>query len=246
MEASVNLSGDNFNEFLRVLALLKDSCNDIDIRGGIIRQRSNNASCIFQINLSSTLTEIDIPITDIKQKLDLLKIFSDQEVSIEIDDDFFKFSDQYSSLTFKKPNLEFIDNSFMTEEEINATFTLDDNTLMLSTEIPTTISERIQIIRQGFNVDTVEVKVNGEQAIISAKTQSKEQTAKLMDGIITEMTMNCKTDLLITPFVIDHDGDMEFKMYNVQDGVSVNKFNTSIGDMDIVVFSRSALDELQE
>jgi len=246
MEESVSISGENFNEFLRVLSLLKESCNDVDIRGGFIRQRSNDASCIFQIDLTSILTEIDIPVTDIKQKFDLLKIFSDQEVTIDVNDDVCKFSDQYSSLSFKKPNLEFMDNSFMTEEETNAVFTLDDDTLILSTEIPTTISDRIQVVRQGFNVDTVEVLITGEQAVISAKTQAKDQSAKLMDGIITEMTINCKTDLLITPFVIDHDGDMEFKMYNVQEGVSVNKFDTTIGEMDIIVYSRSALDEIQE
>jgi len=246
MEESISLSGDNFNEFIRVVSLLKESCNDLDIRGGIIRQRSNDNACIFQIDLSSTISTVDIPITDIKQKFDLLKIFSDQEVTIDIDDDNIKFSDQYSSLSFKKPNLEFIDNSFMSEEDINAVFSLDDNTLILSTEIPTTISDRIHVVRQGFNVDTIEVSIMGEQAVISAKTQAKDQNAKLMDGIVTEMTMNCKTDLLAIPFIIDHDGDMIFKMYNVQDNVSVNMFETSIGDINIIVYSRSSLEDITE
>jgi len=245
METSVTLSGENFNEFLRVLSLLKEACNDVDVREGIIRQRSNENSCIFQIDLTTMFPEMDIPITDIKQKFDLLKIFSDQEVTVSVNDEYCTFNDQFSSLSFKKPNLDYIDNKFMTETEINATFTLDDDHMLLSTEIPTTISDRISAVRQGFNVDTVQVNLQGELAMITAKTQAKDQSAKLMEGIVTEMTIHSKTDLLIVPFIIDHDGDMEFKMFNVQEGVAVNKFDTSIGDMDIIVYSRSSLEEVE-
>ncbi len=246
METSVSLNGDNFNEFLRIISLLKEPCSDIDIRNGIIRQRSNENSCIFEIDLTSLLTDISVPIIDIKQKLDLLKIFADQEVNITVDDSACVFADQYSSLSFKTPNLEFVDNKFMTEEELNAAFSLDDDSLILATEIPTTISERISVIKQGFNITTIKVDINGEQANITARTQAKDQQAQLMDEIVTEMSLNCETDLLIVPFVIDHDGDMEFKMYRVQDDVSVNKFDTSIGDMSVIVYSRSSIIQNEE
>ena len=166
-------------------------------------------------------------------------------MTIEVTDQECKIYDQYSSLIFKNPNLEFIDNKFMSEDELTAIFTLDDESLILSTEIPSTISERINTIKQGFNVETIQVNMIGEEAIISAKTQAKDQEAKLMDGIVTEMTLNCSTDLLIVPFIIDHDNDMTFKMYTIQDGESndksVNKFDTTIGDVNIVVYSRSSL-----
>jgi len=242
MEASVSLSGENFNEFLRVVSLLKEPCSDIDICNGYIRQRSNENSCIFEIDMTSLLTEeISVPIIDIKQKLDLLKIFTDQEVTITVTDEVCTFADQYSSLVFKNPNRDFVDNKFMPEEELNAVFSLDEDSLILSTEIPTTISDRISAVKQGFSVTTVKVSIDGEVANISAITQAKDQHAMLMEGIVTEMTMNCETDLLIVPFVIDHDGDMDFKMYNAQDEVSINKFETSIGDMSVIVYSRSSI-----
>ena len=70
--------------------------------------------------------------------------------------------------------------------------------------------------------------------------------AILMDEIITEMNMNCKSDLPIVPFIIDHDGSMELKMYNIDEGVSVNKFDTSIGDVPIIVYSKSSIFENEQ
>ena len=245
MEASVSLSGENYNEFLRIISILKDTCNDIDIKEGIIRQRSNDNSCIFEIDVNPLLTDVSLSISDLKQKLELFKIFTDQDVEISINDEFYIITDQYSTIQIKLASHDFIDNTFMTPEELESVFTLNDDTLMLQTEIPITISERIQIIRTNFNVDTVQVTLHGEQARISSRNQSKDQNAKLMSNIITEMNMHCETDLLATPFILDHDGDMIFKMFNSQEGVAVNKFETSISDVNITVYSRSSLVEIE-
>jgi len=98
MSTNVNLNAESYNEFLRCITNLKEECNDIDINNGIIRQRSNDKTSIFQIDLNPILPDVTMSISDIKKKIDLFKIFAGQDVNIEINNDgasFYKFSDYY-------------------------------------------------------------------------------------------------------------------------------------------------------
>jgi len=74
----VNLSMENYEQFLRCLSILKDVCNDADIRDGILRQRTNDSANVFEIDMIPIINTLDIPLVNLKQKLDLLKIFLSQ------------------------------------------------------------------------------------------------------------------------------------------------------------------------
>ena len=84
MTRTINLNEEEYNDFLRCLTNLKEICNDVDIRDGVIRQRSNDLTSVFEMNLSPIINDASIPITNLKKKLDLLKTFVGQEVTIEI------------------------------------------------------------------------------------------------------------------------------------------------------------------
>ena len=71
----VNLSMENYEQFLRCLSILKDVCNDADIHGGILRQRTNDSANVFEINMTPIIRTLNIPLVNLKHKLDLLKIF---------------------------------------------------------------------------------------------------------------------------------------------------------------------------
>ena len=100
----------------------------MDIRGGFIRQRTNGNVSIFEIDITPIVGDINIAIIDLKNKLDLLKMFQGQEVTIEItestpgDPGNFVFSDQFSSLRVVLPSPDFVDNKFMREEELRSIF----------------------------------------------------------------------------------------------------------------------------
>ena len=55
MENQVNLDAGQFDEVLRVLFVLSNVCNDVDIREGIIRQRTNDSATVFEVDLTSIL-----------------------------------------------------------------------------------------------------------------------------------------------------------------------------------------------
>ena len=111
MENQVNLDATKYDEFLRVLLILKDICNDVDIREGFIRQRTNDSATVFEIDLTSIISNMNLPISELKNKLDIFKCFSGEEVSISTTDDCFIIADQYSMLKIKNPILEFMDNN---------------------------------------------------------------------------------------------------------------------------------------
>jgi hypothetical protein len=144
------------------------------------------------------------------------------------------------------PRLDFMDNKYISEEEFSRIFTLRDDDLLLDYEIQNTISERMKIIAQGFNIVSFQVLFEGDFSSIIATTTSKDQSAKIVNGIPVNQTLNCFSNLVVTPFVIDHDQNMNLKMYNVQETVCVNKFSAAIGNVNISIFSRSQLIEEKE
>ncbi len=243
MNKVVNMDSVKFEEFLRCLFVLKDICNDVDIRDGFLRQRSNDNASIIQMDLTSIIDTINLPITSLKKKLDLLKCFNGQEVQIEILNDSYIISDNVTSIKISNPKLEYIDNKFIDENELNNLFILNDEDLILSTTIPYNISDRIRVITQGFDVNSIKVMFEGNTATIKADTQARDQSAKFMNDIILEDPRNGYSNLVTTPFIIDHDGTIDFKMYNVHESICANKFSTAIKDVEIVVYGRSTINE---
>jgi len=243
---SVVLDSDRFEEFLRCLSLLKDICNDVNIQNGIIRQRTTDRSSVFEIDLRPIVEEMSIPLPSIKPKLDLLKTFSGQDVTISSGGGSCEFSDQYSKLKFDSPDPDYMDNKFITPEEMATIISYNEEDMMLFTKISKTISKRIQVVTDVFNVSIVTVVFDGEHANISTRTQGRDQFAQFMQEITSETETKCSTDLVITPFIADHDGDIDFRMFQLtRDGdpvaICINKFNFSISDIDIKVFTRAPL-----
>jgi hypothetical protein len=226
---------------MRCLAIFKDLCNDVDIREGIIRQKTNDGAVVFEIDLTSILGTLNVPISNLKEKLDLFKIFLGQNVVIENDNENFTFSDTYSSLKFKNPDLDFIDNKFVTREDLESVISTNNEDMMLSNSIISTITDRIRIVTQGFHVNNVQVSFLGEEACITSITQSKDQSANFISGIKSEQEIDCSVNLTATPFIIDHDSDILFEMFKNGEDRSLSRFSTTISDINIVMYSRAQL-----
>lgn len=247
---TVNLTMEQYEQFIRTLSILKDICNDVDIRDGIIRQRTNDSANVFEIDLTPVINTIDLPLVFIKQKIDLLKIFlnqgSGQEQTVAItceDNGSFTFSDEFSTLTFEGPELEYMDNKFIPIEELESIFTLNEEDVILQADLSPTISDRMRIIAASFNVNSTQILFEGETAAIYMETQGKEQNAKILSNIILEQPMTCSSSLVNTPFIVDHDDKIELKMYNYAEQICSNKFVTGIEDIDITIYGRSSLIE---
>jgi len=246
MAMTLQLNAGEFNDFLRCLTNLKEVCNDVDIRDGFLRQRSNDKTSVFEIDMTPILPGVSLAISDIKRKLDLLKTFAGQDVSLEIVDGspgHFIFADTFSSLKFISPSLQYIDNKFMTIQELESIFVMNEDDLILEYDLTTMITERIRIITQSFNTDAIQVNFTGEEATIKAATQAKDQFATFVNGISTNVILEgCSALLSTIPFGIDHDSDVAFKMYkDPNQDISLNKFEANLGDINMKILTRSAI-----
>jgi len=248
MEAAITLSSEQYNDFIRCLSTLQEICNDVVIQQGVIRQRSNDNTSIFELDLNSILTDINISITNVKQKLNLLKTFQGQDVTININDEEFSFSDEFSSVTFLHPTPDFMDNKYIEQNELDGIFDVEEENLLFDYELSTIITDRIRIVTQTFNSPAIQVKFDKDMASINAASQSKDQFAKFINNIEMNMELeNCSSNLSTLPFGIDHDTDVVFKMYKIPNqDVSLNRFSTVLGDIDVNMYSRSSIIEDEE
>jgi len=254
MERTENMTVENFNEFIRCLTNLKEVCNDADIRAGILRQRTNNHTSVFEVDLRAVFGDSNIALTNLKQKLELLKTFQGQEVEVIIDepDDgtngSYNFKDEFSSINFISPTMDFMDNKYMDEEELESIFPSSEDHLVFDKSLPQILSDRIKIVSHHFSIETVLVEFHGETASISASTPSKDQSAKFSDGIVMSNEIdNAATYISNVAFSMDHETDIIYTMYkDPNQSVALNKFKTEIGDIDITVYSRSQIIETDE
>lgn len=243
MENSVSLDSAKYDEFLRCLLILKDNCNDVDIRDGFIRQRTNDNATIFEADLTAVLSNLSLPMTELKTKLDIFKCFTGSEVTVKTTEDSFFISDQYSMIRVKYPSMEFMDNKFITSEELSRVIVTNPEELILSTQISKTISDRIRVISSSFHVTSLQAVFNGELADICSSNQSKDNFAKFITGIISNKELNHTSNLVVTPFIIDHDGDINFEMFDSGSNVVINSFSTTVGSINLNLYSRASMVE---
>ena len=138
MENTVVMNDEQNENFLRCLSILRDTCIDADIKNGLIRQRSSDKTSIFEIDLSSLISDVNLPLSNLKQKWDLFKIFSDSSVQLDVTDETFSFKDEQSILSFKTPTTEYFPSEFISEEELTNIFSLTEENLILEKELSKT------------------------------------------------------------------------------------------------------------
>jgi hypothetical protein len=244
METTIH--SNDFSNLLRCLSLLKGVCADVDIRKGILRQRSDDRANIFEMDLTPLVSECDIVLSKLKSRLPLLKELTKQEVKITSTENDIFFSGERSTFKFNKPPLDFLDNKFIPDQEISKMFTLREEDVILEYSIKKETSKLMKTISNQFNIVSLQVSFERNSASIIATTTDRSQYSRIACGIPIKAPVKCFSNLVVTPFIIDHDGDILLKMYNVQDSVCVNKFKTLVGKITVTVYGRSQLIEDDE
>jgi hypothetical protein len=247
MSTVLSINAAKYNDFLRCLTNLKEVCMDVDIRGGYLRQRSNDKTSVFEIDLTPILQDNDMAMTEIKKKLEVLKQYIGQnEVKIEIesgDEGYVLFSDTFTSFKASSPSLSYMDNKFMSQDELESIFSMNDEDLILEYDFSSIITDRIRITTQNFSIGTIQVNFRGEEANIKAITQSKDQSCVFVPSIMTNMIINNSSALISTvPFGIEHDSAVTFKMYkDPNQDVAWSNFSTTLGDVNMTIYTRSSI-----
>lgn len=245
---SITMNNEQFDVFLRSLSNLIDGYTDVDIREGIIRSRNFSRNMICEVDLRPILGEIHLPLLLLKQKLELLKCFKNSnEVNLDFvnDGNYFRFSDDLTSLTFKYITDEnFIDNKHMDEQELQSITGINEDEVILSTSVDQVTSNRIRTISNVFNVEKIQFEFKSNTADMICK--GTEQSAKFLKDIPIEQELEAETNISVSPFNIDHDDDISINLYKVITQQNkewvITKTKTSVGDVSLTTYvARSTL-----
>ena len=245
------LDAEEFNTLLRCLLNLRE-CNDVEIKDGIVRQRSNDRTSIFEMDMTSILDDMSFSISNLKKKIELFKMFSGNSVTISVvlaeseSESYYTISDDDSSVKFNFPSSRFIDNKFMNQEEIDAIFNMTEDDIFLNTDIKKKVTDRIKIVTDIFNTPAIQIRFDNDQAALASITQSKDQFAELQSNIISAINFEGKyyTNLPPIPFCIDYDTNLMFKMYKKdEESILYNTLEAELNSVKIKIYTRTALIE---
>lgn len=196
---------------------------------------------IIEMDLTPLISDSDISISDFNKKLTSLKGLSNQRVQITTTDNEIYFSGKRSTIKFKKP--KHINDTFISSEGFSNLFTLREEDLVLEHVITKDIVNFMKVTSAQFNVVSFQVHFAGNVASITAGTSGKDQYSEIEIGIPLKRPLKGFSNIVTTPFLLDHDRNMLFKMYNVRESMCVDKFTTTIGKIAVDVYCRSQLME---
>ncbi len=257
MDTTIVLTSDLYEEFFQCISNLRDICTDVIIKDSIIRQRTDDKNSIFEMDLTDLFNEqVTIPISYFKAKFDLFKIFSGKEVTIKIHQEeaedgsidfgqsWYELADDLSRIKFDFPDMNFMQNEFVTEEELDAIVTCTDDDIILETSIEKTITERIKTVTTNFQAHFVKMDFSGDTLSIGAIDPAKTNRVFFLENLNVEMNFDEPhfANMTRIPFLINHDTAYAFKLYKQPDEmVTQNKITTSIGAVPISIYCKSQL-----
>lgn len=208
---------DSYNVFLRCLNSISEHVTDVDIREGIIRQVDSSKTWMMEIDLTNIIADESLPIQLLKEKLKLFELLRGQDVTIDVSDTVYSLRDETTKFTFTKPKLEYLDDKFMTEEERDNRFQLKEEDLLTEFVINQQLSDRIRVTGSVFNVTALRILYEGETIRLEVQNLSRSDKVTFMRGIPLNKDINDRVSLITyTPFILDHDGDLEVKIYEFQ------------------------------
>lgn len=237
----VTIHPNDFSNLLRCLALLKDNCIDADIIGGVLRQRTDNKANIVEMDLTPLISDCDIAIPNVKSKLPLLRGLAKQEVKIRFADDTISFLGERFTYEFRLPRRDFLENKFISSQELANIFSLREEDVVCEYTINKETFRLMKVISSQFNILSFQMFFEEDTASIIASTTNKDQYARIARGIPFKAPWKGFSNLVTTPFLIDWDGDIFFKMFKVQEDLCINKFRTSIGKISVILYCRTQL-----
>jgi len=252
MDTTIVLTDDLYEEFFNCLANLRDPCTDIVIKDSIIRQRSDDKNTLFEVDLSTLFNEdVTIPISHWKEKFDLFKVFLGKEVTIKVHHDpedfnnsWFELSDDISRMKINFPDLEYLHNEFVSEEEMATVVTCTEDDIILETSIEQTVTDRIKTITKNFQSHFIKMEFEGESLALSAVDAAKTNKVTFIENLPIEMEFDQVyfANMTKIPFLINHDTAFTFQLFKETDEmITQNKIKTSIGTIPISMYCKSQL-----
>lgn len=240
MSSTITMDRDAFGEFLRCLKLLVEcECTDCDIQGGLVRQKTNDKKCIIVMDMTSIFGDVDLSLSDIKQKVNGLKTFElddtadtdSEEVTIEIGEKEYLFSDDLSKLTYRKPLRKMLDNQFIDDEEFSKVLMFEEDQNILSQNINSYMAKkRIKGVCEAFMTDMILCKLEGEEASFRIIADNNENRFAMPNLPLEKEISGQQFKIHVMPFTMDISSDIQMDIYHIKDDVLMTVFGQSMNN----------------
>ncbi|MCK9556058.1 hypothetical protein M0R36_09630 [bacterium] len=245
----VNLS--NYRVFLSYIDSITNLFTDIDIRNNELSQLSSDKSTIVYGNLSSVFPEpLDLRLVSIKSKLPLLKMFEksfngDDSISVSCADNNVKISDTSSEITLRQASPEFINNQYLSIDEIKRKLIIEeDKDEILSVILSSTILDRINTISHNFNSMNLDFNIENKKCGIHLVSSEKTDRATIINDLDCVTDKKLQITFSVIPFQTKFDGIIDTKLYYKEiEGkrISIMKLNTNLKGIDTSVYIKGTI-----
>jgi len=249
-EYTLTFNRPDFSKMLGTLAIIQDICNDVEIREGVIRSKTNNNKVILDINLTSIFQDKNLLISLLKSRLNLLKTFEldmnvqsegdNNSIILQADSQKYEFIDCFSKMAFRKPAPKFLDNPYIEDSEFNSLTNgcTEDNMIFTYTITPY-LKQRLAAICNGFRVDGVKFEFHGNSANLGIETKSKEETSKnTMEIPLLQNIDNKMFTMINMPLTLGIVSEVKISCYKLGGELAMCKSELNHFGIPFVLYSK--------
>lgn len=245
------ITREKFNNFLKILRMIENACNDVEIYNSKILQRTNDRYCIIDVDLSSIFeTPCSFAISKIKNKNQLFKILEtndaeEQEtdnITIILDDKFCIFEDSISELKFTQPLVsKYLDNPYIKDEKILQSISCKEEDLLFEQTINSNLVKRIRNICDGFAMDHITCKVKNDKISFNVTTLDKQNSSDVIKNMSLNRIEENKYKFDIQAFAFTLEGnEVNIKFYKSSKSKIITYFfNQEIFDIPVRIIGRA-------
>lgn len=245
----LNLTKDDFIKFTNALALIQNICGDCDINSGKIRCRTDDHHNLIMMDLSSILGDKNISFSGLKKKLSQLSVFNlstdnsaESSFLIEATTDTFKFSDSISKLETRKSRREYLNNTYVEDEEFsNIRNSVDrEDALLFEASIDSIEKKRLAKLGEIFGVNDITFEFNGDGCTYHITTTSKDNVFKTTKTVPLKQNLTgVKTLVNNFAFVLDTPSNLDISCYSDGSEYCMFKFKLNYYGLPIEIITKT-------
>jgi len=241
---TTELPTETFSKFFSIMNLISKICTDMTIKEGVVRQYSDRRHAIFNIDLSDILGDITLYLSGVASKVDLLDPFKKQGVSVKLEETepgsttgFYIFKDDYSKIEFQKPLERYLNNKYMSQDELTNRLSIDEDGHIFEYQISKFLLERLTALQKGLGASIVKLSFRDGKAHFIVTAGDKTSTITTVGRLLT--IDNLERDIVgdcvfpIQPFLLGGDNVTIKGFFRGNGDTVLLKLNSTVEDVPV-------------
>jgi hypothetical protein len=244
---NAEISAKEFTDFYSFLNIIKSDFKDFCLVDGGFRARSNDLTCVVETGFSF-FNGMHFNIVDCKWFIKMISALEkNTTITVEVTESGVTFSDHYQSIEIPSSLPEYIDNKYVTDEEMEKIFieNMDSEKLLVDDTIQQKKVSKIIKISRDLNTHSFSIKHDKNdlnKGLIYISNASRKYAMKLNKNLLTPMKKNHYINLSFIPFLFNKD-DVSMKLYYTNEPIFIVVYDTKVNDIFVNIYARGGLVE---